>query len=138
MVRQSWSHICSTALIYPYRSSIKRRHVAVKASAVETLQTQFSGYGATSKVIARTLDRLALKEPLEHWSDEMVESVVGAFIDEKFPTVIALNKIDHSDADKVRWLRVFMFMLSKRITASRTSLKLLRCKIRRLWYYVRQ
>lgn len=80
--------------------SVKRRHVAVKATAVETLQGQFSGYGSTSTVVARTLDRLALKEPLEHWSDETVEKVVNAFTDEKFPTVIALNKIDHADADK--------------------------------------
>lgn len=27
--------------------------------------------------------------------------IVQAFTDEKFPTVIALNKIDHADADKV-------------------------------------
>jgi ribosome-binding ATPase YchF (GTP1/OBG family) len=80
--------------------SIKRRHVAVKATAVETLQGQFSGYGSTSSVVARTLDRLALKEPLEHWSNETVDKVVNAFTDEKFPTVIALNKIDHADADK--------------------------------------
>ena len=80
--------------------SIKRRHVAVKATAVETLQGQFSGYGSTASVVARTLDRLALKEPLEHWSDETVDKVVNAFTDEKFPTVIALNKIDHADADK--------------------------------------
>lgn len=26
--------------------------------------------------------------------------MVEAFVDEKFPTVIALNKIDHADADK--------------------------------------
>lgn len=80
--------------------SIKRRHVAVKATAVETLQGQFSGYGSTASVVARTLDKLALKEPLEHWSDETVDKVVQAFTDEKFPTVIALNKIDHADADK--------------------------------------
>lgn len=80
--------------------SIKRRHVAVKATAVETLQGQFSGYGSTSAVVARTLDKLALKEPLEHWSDETIDMVVNAFTDEKFPTVIALNKIDHADADK--------------------------------------
>jgi len=48
--------------------SIKRRHIAVKATAVETLQNQFSGYGSTSAVVARTLDRLGLKEPLEDWS----------------------------------------------------------------------
>jgi ribosome-binding ATPase YchF (GTP1/OBG family) len=80
--------------------SIKRRHVAVKATAVETLQGQFSGYGSTAAVVARTLDRLSLKEPLEHWSDETIDRVVNAFTDEKFPTVIALNKIDHADADK--------------------------------------
>jgi ribosome-binding ATPase YchF (GTP1/OBG family) len=80
--------------------SIRRRHIAVKATAVETLQGQFSGYGSTSAVVARTLDKMGLKEPLEHWSDETVEKVVNAFTDEKFPTVIALNKIDHPDADK--------------------------------------
>ncbi|VBB75252.1 Putative protein similar to YG4I of Saccharomyces cerevisiae [Podospora comata] len=80
--------------------SIKRRHIAVKATAVETLQNQFSGYGSTSAVVARTLDKLGLKEPLEEWSDETIDRVVNAFADEKFPTVIALNKIDHPDADK--------------------------------------
>lgn len=80
--------------------SVKRRHIAIKANAVETLQGQFSGYGSTSNVIARTLDRMGLKEPLEHWSDETVAKVVNAFVDEKFPTIIALNKIDHADADK--------------------------------------
>ncbi len=80
--------------------SIKRRHIAVKATAVETLQGQFSGYGSTASVVARTLDKLALKEPLEHWSNETIDKVVNAFTDEKFPTVIALNKIDHADADK--------------------------------------
>ncbi|KAI9845357.1 MAG: hypothetical protein M1838_001781 [Thelocarpon superellum] len=80
--------------------SIKRRHIAIKATAVETLQNQFSGYGSTPQVVARCLDRLALKEPLEAWSNETIARVVNAFTDEKFPTVIALNKIDHADADK--------------------------------------
>ncbi|KAL1885438.1 hypothetical protein Plec18167_000932 [Paecilomyces lecythidis] len=80
--------------------SIKRRHVAIKATAVETLQQQFSGYGSTSQTVQRCLDRLQIKEPLEHWSNETVEKVVNAFTDEKFPTVFALNKIDHPDADK--------------------------------------
>uniref|UniRef100_L2FGY4 GTP-binding protein n=1 Tax=Colletotrichum fructicola (strain Nara gc5) TaxID=1213859 RepID=L2FGY4_COLFN len=56
--------------------SIRRRHMAIKATAIETLQGQFSGYGSTANVVARALDRLG------------------------FPTVIALNKIDHPDADK--------------------------------------
>ncbi|KAF7556230.1 hypothetical protein G7046_g6371 [Stylonectria norvegica] len=80
--------------------SLRRRHQAIKATAIETLQGQFSGYGATSTVIIRALDRINLKEPLEDWSNETVERVVNAFVDEKFPTVIALNKIDHPDADK--------------------------------------
>lgn len=33
-------------------------------------------------------------------TDETIDRVVNAFTDEKFPTVIALNKIDHPDADK--------------------------------------
>lgn len=72
----------------------------IEASAVDTLQGQFSGYGSTSQVVARCLDRLGLKEPLQDWSDETVEKVVNAFTDEKFPTVVALNKIDHPDSDK--------------------------------------
>ncbi|OCL07477.1 P-loop containing nucleoside triphosphate hydrolase protein [Glonium stellatum] len=80
--------------------SIKRRHVAVKATAVETLQNQFSGYGSTATVVARCLDKLGLKEPLQDWSDETIEKVVNAFTDVKFPTVMALNKIDHPDAAK--------------------------------------
>ena len=80
--------------------------VPTESAAVDTLQNQFSGYGSTSQVVARCLDRLALKEPLEAWSDSTIERVVNAFIDEKFPTVIALNKIDHPDADKVAsWSR---------------------------------
>lgn len=73
----------------------------IESTAVETLQTQFSGYGSTSKVVARCLDRMNLKEPLEEWSNETISKVVVSFIDEKFPTVIALNKIDHPDSDKV-------------------------------------
>lgn len=67
---------------------------------METLQTQFSGYGSTAAVVARTLDKIGLKSALETWDDDTIERVVNAFTDEKFPTVIALNKIDHPDADK--------------------------------------
>ncbi|KAI5369296.1 Putative GTP binding domain, P-loop containing nucleoside triphosphate hydrolase [Septoria linicola] len=80
--------------------SIKRRHTAIKATAVETLQNQFSGYGSTAAVVARTLDKMNLKTPLQEWDDETIKDVVEMFIDEKFPTVLALNKIDHADADK--------------------------------------
>lgn len=80
--------------------AIKRRHVALKAKPVDTLQNQLSGYGSTTKIVARTLNRLSIKGPLEHWSRETIRAVVDAFTDEKFPTVLALNKIDHEDADK--------------------------------------
>ena len=81
--------------------SIRRRHVAIKGNAVDTLQGQFSGYGSNGDTVVRTLERAGVtKEALEHWSDETVQRVVEAFVDEKFPTVLALNKIDHPDADK--------------------------------------
>lgn len=80
--------------------SIRRRHMATKASATETLQGQFSGYGATSAVVNRALDRSGVKEPLEAWDEATIDIIVDAFTDEKFPTVLALNKIDHADADK--------------------------------------
>ncbi|KAK9370468.1 P-loop containing nucleoside triphosphate hydrolase protein [Lipomyces kononenkoae] len=80
--------------------SIKRRHVSTKSTSVDTLQNQFSGYGSTAAVVQRCLDRIKLTEPLEHWSDATIELVVSAFVDEKFPTVLALNKIDHPDADR--------------------------------------
>ena len=79
---------------------VKRRHTAIKATAVETLQNQFSGYGSNAAVVARTLDRLQIKQPLQDWTDDTVALVVNAFVDEKFPTIIALNKIDHPDSDK--------------------------------------
>jgi ribosome-binding ATPase len=80
--------------------SIRRRHIASKATAVETLQAQLSGYGATGALVSRTLARLAIKVPLEDWDEATIDRVVEGFIDDKFPTVIALNKIDHPDADK--------------------------------------
>jgi ribosome-binding ATPase len=86
---------------YPAMSTNGSADFQIEASSVETLQNQFSGYGSTSQLVTRCLERLNLKEPLEQWSDETIKKVVNAFIDEKFPTVFALNKIDHPDADKV-------------------------------------
>ncbi|KAK9446419.1 P-loop containing nucleoside triphosphate hydrolase protein [Limtongia smithiae] len=80
--------------------SIKRRHINTKATAVETLQNQFSGYGSTSSVVQRCLDRIRLTQPLESWGLHTIRQVVSAFVDEKFPTILALNKIDHPDADR--------------------------------------
>ncbi|KAM3589248.1 hypothetical protein VKS41_000119 [Umbelopsis sp. WA50703] len=80
--------------------SIARRHIATKSTAIDTLQTQFSGYGSTSAVVAKFMDKLGIKEPLDTWDDAMVGKVVDGFLDERFPTVVALNKIDMADADK--------------------------------------
>ncbi|KAJ3194627.1 hypothetical protein HK101_002271 [Irineochytrium annulatum] len=79
---------------------IARRHAAVKAQAAETLQNQFSGYGSTPALAQRALDRSGIKEPLETWDEGTVSKLVDAFLDERFPTVIALNKIDLPDSDK--------------------------------------
>ena len=72
---------------------------AVEANPIDTLQNQFSGYGSNPQIVARTLVRAGTKEALEYWEPETVTAIVNAFVSEKFPTVIALNKIDHTDAD---------------------------------------
>ncbi|KAJ3215968.1 hypothetical protein HDU67_010124 [Dinochytrium kinnereticum] len=87
---------------------IIRRHLALsnlalnfkEVSIAETLQNQLSGYGANLAVTQRTVDRSGIKEPMDKWDDETVSAFVDAFLDERFPTVIALNKIDLPDADK--------------------------------------
>lgn len=79
--------------------SIVRRHTATKSSIVDTLQNQFSGYGSTSRLVAKALNKLELP-PLETWDTDKIDEVVRAFTKQKFPTVLALNKIDHPDADK--------------------------------------
>lgn len=86
----------------------------IEATAPETLQGQFSGYGSTIQTVIRCLDKIGLKEPLDEWSDETIEKVVRAFIDEKFPTVLALNKIDHPDSDKVRLFAVMLMAILTR------------------------
>lgn len=81
--------------------SIKRRHTATKSSIIDTLQNQFSGYGSTANLVARALKRIEQPiGPLEDWTMDDVFTVVKAFVAEKFPTVLSLNKIDHPDADK--------------------------------------
>lgn len=79
---------------------VKRRHISTKASNAESIQIQFSGYGATKEVVAGLLERLQLTSPLQTWGDMELDRLVNAFVDTKFPTVIALNKIDHPDADQ--------------------------------------
>lgn len=80
--------------------SIVRKHTATKSSIVDTLQAQFGGYGSLAPMIQRALDRIDDLPPLEYWNDDWITKVVKSFMLEKFPTVLALNKIDHPDADK--------------------------------------
>lgn len=66
------------------------------------MQLQVSGYGTKEVVVQRTLDRMELKEPipLESWDEAAVHRFVEAFLLERFPTVLVLNKVDSPDADK--------------------------------------
>ncbi|KAK9462435.1 P-loop containing nucleoside triphosphate hydrolase protein [Lipomyces oligophaga] len=80
--------------------SIKRRHVSTKSTSVQTIQNQFSGYGSNAAVVQRCLDRIKLVQPLELWDRTTISRMVSAFVDEKFPTILALNKIDHPNADR--------------------------------------
>ncbi|SCU79351.1 LAMI_0A08438g1_1 [Lachancea mirantina] len=80
--------------------SIVRRHTATKSSVVDTLQAQFGGYGSHAPMIQRALQRIKGLPPLEEWDQDWITQVVKSFMMEKFPTVLALNKIDHPDADK--------------------------------------
>ncbi|KAG0225605.1 hypothetical protein BGW42_004213 [Actinomortierella wolfii] len=79
---------------------IVRRHIATKSTVVETMQLQFSGYGANMACVQKTMDRSGIKDNLDTWDKATIKKVVDAFLDERFPTVIALNKIDLPDSDK--------------------------------------
>lgn len=80
--------------------SVVRRHTATKSTTLETLRQQLGGYYANKQLIGKALDTIPNLPPLQEWDTEMVERVVRAFMSVKFPTVLALNKMDHPDADK--------------------------------------
>ncbi|KAJ1799406.1 hypothetical protein LPJ59_001851 [Coemansia sp. RSA 2399] len=82
---------------------IVRRHVAVKASVVDTLHAQLAGYGTVRSIVQRAVDQMhALHGSMDlaKWDLDRLRVFVGLFLDERFPTVVALNKIDMPDADK--------------------------------------
>jgi len=83
-------------------SSTVRRHGLTKSNTADTLQTQLSGYGTKAIIIQKVLDRLKLKEPieLETWDESMLHTFVDTFLEERFPTVLVLNKIDMPESDK--------------------------------------
>lgn len=80
--------------------SVVRRHRATKSTTLETLRQQLGGYSANKQLIAKALDLLPGLQPLQDWDDATIQKVVRSFMDVKFPTVLALNKMDHPDADK--------------------------------------
>lgn len=80
--------------------SVVRRHTATKSTTLESLRQQLGGYSANKKLISEALDLIPNLPPLQDWDDKMIETVVKAFMQVKFPTVLALNKMDHPDADK--------------------------------------
>lgn len=59
-------------------------------------------YGANTAIVFQTLEKAGVKEPsgLENWDPSFVRHVVKCFREVRFPTILALNKIDHKDADK--------------------------------------
>ncbi|KAJ2002710.1 hypothetical protein GGI04_002386 [Coemansia thaxteri] len=86
-------------------AGIVRRHVAVSASALDTLHAQLAGYGTARDVVQRALDKmprdLTTPDALARWDCHAeLRRFVSLFLDERFPTVVALNKIDMPDSDK--------------------------------------
>ncbi|OMJ15496.1 putative GTP-binding protein [Smittium culicis] len=79
--------------------STVRRHIATKSTSANTLQSQLSGYGANKDIVMNSLGSDYSKLPLNEWKNEDLYNFVFRFIDVRFPTVIALNKIDHPDSD---------------------------------------
>ncbi|EGV62256.1 hypothetical protein PSN45_000978 [Yamadazyma tenuis] len=80
--------------------SVVRKHVGTKSTTLETLRAQLGGYYANKNLIAKCLDDIPNLPALQHWDEEMIETVVRSFMKHKFPTVLAMNKMDHPDSDK--------------------------------------
>ncbi|KAJ1842573.1 hypothetical protein LPJ73_005758, partial [Coemansia sp. RSA 2703] len=79
-----------------------RRHVATRAAPLDTLHAQLAGYGTRRDVVQRALDEVAgeVGLSLESWDVQARRRFISAFLDHRFPTIVALNKIDMPDADK--------------------------------------
>lgn len=74
----------------------------LEAQTATTLQLQFSGYGSNLSTVQKVLEKLGIREPaeLEKWTEEFVHKVVDGFMEERFPTILVLNKIDIQDANE--------------------------------------
>lgn len=106
--------------------SVVRRHIATKSTTLETLRQQLGGYSASKRLIGRALDLMPGLAPLNEWDDETVEAVVKSFMKVKFPTVLALNKMDHPDADKNVSKIILKYPDSKAVLTSSITEVLLR------------
>ncbi|ETV95289.1 hypothetical protein H310_11190 [Aphanomyces invadans] len=85
--------------------SIARRHSATQSTLRATFQGQLSGYGASVATILAMLNSMgdAVKEPcvLTTWGEAEVHALVDAFLTQRFPTILVLNKADiGNDTDK--------------------------------------
>ncbi|KAJ1726902.1 hypothetical protein LPJ61_004883, partial [Coemansia biformis] len=64
------------------------------------------GYGTVKEVVQRTMDAISrgmlieCGDSMEKWSRAEVKVFVREFVDQRFPTIVALNKIDMPDSDK--------------------------------------
>lgn len=86
--------------LYSRWLTIQRRHVATKSTIVDTLQAQMGGYGTSRVVMNQVLDKFNNKTPLETWDQDVVKEFINVFLEIRFPTIIALNKIDLPESDK--------------------------------------
>ncbi|PVU97298.1 hypothetical protein BB561_000635 [Smittium simulii] len=75
-------------------------NLSKQSAPADTLQNQLSGYGSTKEIVISALTLPELKQPIQEWPIELIETFVFSFIDNRFPTIVALNKIDHPDSAK--------------------------------------
>ena len=83
-------------------ASMARRHLATRKPILETLQPLFGGYGAKRSVMDQVLKRMNLENPadLTDWNEGQVRELVNCFVEIRFPTILALNKIDQKSSEK--------------------------------------
>ena len=94
--------------LYTKWPNIVKRHIATNSSITDTLQAQMGGYGTSRVTLNMVLDRFFAEKSgsapdvnqLDSWTSETVSAFVDVFLLVRFPTVIALNKIDLPESDK--------------------------------------
>eukprot|EP01126_Amoeba_proteus_P060716 TRINITY_DN8067_c0_g1_i5.p1 TRINITY_DN8067_c0_g1~~TRINITY_DN8067_c0_g1_i5.p1 ORF type:complete len:288 (-),score=36.99 TRINITY_DN8067_c0_g1_i5:92-955(-) len=82
-------------------TGIVKKQSATRTPMDETLQVQVSGYSTKIVTVRKTLDAMNIQTPFDdlmNWDEGMVRKFVSTFVSIRFPTVLALNKIDHKDS----------------------------------------